>query len=250
MPESRVPPIVRLIWRIQGWHGRVSLPVGKALGSLLFYGRPLLSNAWNVVMQALLREPALRFRCTSIGKGLRLHGPAPAILGSGRIDIGHHVEIMSPCSMLIGIGAPLAGHLRIGDDVHLGPYNLLCAAHGITIGDHCRTGPFVSIYDTDVHPTDAQLRRQDYAPSDAAAGAAITIDDDVWLGIGAIVLKGVHIGRGAIVGAGAVVTCDVPAYTIVAGNPARPIGLAEQRSTPDQPSPAPLARATSGAGEG
>jgi len=129
--------------------------------------------------------------------------------------------------MLIGIGAPRAAHLRIGHHVVIGPHTILCAAHGISIGDHCRFGPFVSIYDTDLHPADAELRRQDYGPPEAVDGAPITIEDDVWLGVGAIVLKGVRIGRGAIVGAGAVVTRDVPAYTIVAGNPARTIGLSE-----------------------
>jgi acetyltransferase-like isoleucine patch superfamily enzyme len=51
--------------------------------------------------------------------------------------------------------------------------------------------------------------------------AAVTIDDDADLGIGAVVLPGVHVGQGAVVGAGAVVTRDVPAYAVVAGSPAR-----------------------------
>lgn len=49
----------------------------------------------------------------------------------------------------------------------------------------------------------------------------IIIDDDVWIGFGAIILSGVHIGKGAIIGAGSVVTKDVPEYAIVAGNPAK-----------------------------
>ncbi|MBL8289642.1 MAG: hypothetical protein JNL85_16795 [Rubrivivax sp.] len=53
---------------------------------------------------------------------------------------------------------------------------------------------------------------------------AVVIDDDVWLGFGVVVLSGVHIGRGAIVAAGAVVKNDVPAYSIVGGNPAVEIG--------------------------
>jgi galactoside O-acetyltransferase len=57
------------------------------------------------------------------------------------------------------------------------------------------------------------------------ADAPVAIDDDVWIGAGAIVLPGVRIGRGAIVGAGAVVTGNVEPFTIVGGVPARPIGV-------------------------
>jgi acetyltransferase-like isoleucine patch superfamily enzyme len=55
----------------------------------------------------------------------------------------------------------------------------------------------------------------------------VVIEDDVWIGFGSAVLKGVTIGRGAVVAAMSVVTKDVPAYTIVAGNPAREIGRSE-----------------------
>lgn len=182
-------------------------------------------------MQALVREPALRAHRAHIGKGLRLYGPGPSIMGDGHIEIGDHVEIGSPCSMVVGFGGPLQAHLRIGDQVRIGAYNTFCAARGITIGKHCRTAPFVSVYDTDLHPRDAELGRVDYVEPDSVESAPIVIEDDVWLGIGAIVLKGVHIGRGAIIGAGAVVTRDVPAHAIAAGNPARVIGRAEQRPT-------------------
>jgi acetyltransferase-like isoleucine patch superfamily enzyme len=246
MSPPREHPLVRLIWKIETWQGRFSLPVGRGLGGVLFYGRPLLSNLWNVVMQALVREPAMRFHCASIGTGLRLHGPAPAIMGRGRIDIGNHVEIVAPCSMVIGIDAPFPAQLRIGDHVTIGAYSILCAARGIAIGDHCRIGPFVSIYDTDVHPRDVQLRRRPYAPMDTVGSAPITIAEDAWLGVGAIILKGVHIGRGAIVGAGAVVTRDVPALAIAAGNPARVIGHAEQRTAVEENGSGPRSASAQG----
>jgi acetyltransferase-like isoleucine patch superfamily enzyme len=235
MPAPPVHPLVRLIWTIQGWQGRFSLPVGKTIGRALFYGRPLASNLWKVLMQALVHEPAMRARCAHIGKRLRLHGPAPSIMGNGHIEIGDDVEIGSPCSLVIGFDLEPAPHLRIGDHVHIAAHNTLCAARGITIGNHCRTGPYVSIYDTDIHPHAAEMRRLDYGIMDAVPSAPIVIEDDVWLGIGAVVLKGVHIGRGAIIGAGAVVTADVPAYAIAAGNPAKVIGRAEQTRAHAEP---------------
>jgi len=238
VPEPRIHPLVRLTWRIESYQGRFSLPLGKTVGGLIFYSRSLLSNAWNVVMQACVREPALRFHCARIGVGLRLYGPAPQIMGNGVIDIGDRVELAAPSTMIIGFGLPEPAQLRIGNDVRIGPYSIFCAAKGIRIGDHCRTGPFVSLYDTDVHPTDAELRRQNYGTMEAVASAPIVIEDDVWLGVGATVLKGVTIGRGAIVGAGAVVARDVPPFTIVAGNPARVL-----RSVAADPAPVPAAAA-------
>jgi acetyltransferase-like isoleucine patch superfamily enzyme len=236
--QPPVPRIVRLIWKIESWQGRRSLPVGRTLGSLLFYGHPLVRNTWDVVVQALLREPALRFRCERIGKGLRLYGGTPRIMGDGPIEIGDRVEIAAPCSLVVGFGLPTPARLEIGNDVRIGPHNVICTAVGLRIGNHCRTGPYVCIYDTDVHVRDAQLRRPDYGDFAAVESAPIVIEDDVWLGVGATVLKGVTIGTGAIIGAGAVVTDDIPARSIAVGNPARVIGSAIDRPPlPVEPSP-------------
>lgn len=91
----------------------------------------------------------------------------------------------------------------------------------ITVGDRVQLGPHVQLLAVS-HPLNRALR---------AAGLEfaepIEIGDDVWLGGGAIVLPGVTIGEGAIVGAGSVVTRDVAAETVVAGNPARPLRPAE-----------------------
>jgi maltose O-acetyltransferase len=85
----------------------------------------------------------------------------------------------------------------------------------IVIGDDVQFGPNVQLL-TPTHPTDAELRRTKWE-----AAKPITIEDNSWLGGGAIVLAGVIVGEDAIVGAGAVVTKDVPPNTVVVGNPAR-----------------------------
>jgi len=95
----------------------------------------------------------------------------------------------------------------------------------VTIGDRVLFGPAVQLLAA-THPVEAELRAQglEYA-------APIAIGDDAWLGGGAIVLPGVTIGDRAVVGAGAVVTRDVPADTVVAGNPARVIRPLEEAAT-------------------
>lgn len=87
----------------------------------------------------------------------------------------------------------------------------------IEIGDDVQFGPNVQLL-TPTHPTDADLRRDKWE-----AASPITIEDNAWIGGGAIVLPGVVIGENAIVGAGAVVTKDIPANTLAVGNPARVI---------------------------
>ena len=91
----------------------------------------------------------------------------------------------------------------------------------ITIGDRVWVGANTIIADTDFHPLDPQRRRE--SPL-AALTAPIHIADDVFIGMNALILKGLHIGEEAVVGAGAVVTRDVPPRAIVAGNPATIIG--------------------------
>jgi acetyltransferase-like isoleucine patch superfamily enzyme len=123
------------------------------------------------------------------------------------------------------------GCLTVGSHFFLGRSRLYCA-HKVTIGNYVLVSDNVSIMDSDLHPIKAS-RRRDVADAWAVgtfpdvyadtAGAAVTIDDDVWIGFGAAVLKGVTIGRGAIVGAGSLVTSDVRPWTVVAGSPAREI---------------------------
>jgi acetyltransferase-like isoleucine patch superfamily enzyme len=97
----------------------------------------------------------------------------------------------------------------------------ICAAQRITIGDRVAVGANTTILDTDFHPLDPGQRRSD---PQAARTAAVVIEDDVFIGMNCLILKGVRIGQGSVVGAGSVVTRDVPAGAIVAGNPARVIG--------------------------
>jgi len=118
--------------------------------------------------------------------------------------------------------------ISIGDYTVIRSGTVINADNAITIGKNCFISGDVLIYDNNGHPLSPNLRAKQIqnlhrTPIDNydAENAPITIGNDVWVGIRAIILKGVTIGDGSIVAAGAVVTKDVPAGTIVAGNPAR-----------------------------
>ena len=117
---------------------------------------------------------------------------------------------------------PYGQNIHIGDHVYL---NVLCTildCNTVRIGHHVMIGPSVQIY-TAAHALEAEARIQGWE-----VAKPILIDDNVWVGGGAILLPGVTIGRNAVVGAGAVVSRNVPANTVVAGNPARVIREIEQ----------------------
>ena len=128
-----------------------------------------------------------------------------------------------------------SGRITIGDDTVLVGAAFMCA-ESITLGQRVLVSYNVTIADADFHPHDPALRREDAIANSPQGDRSkrppfesrpIVIGDDVWIGIGAIVLKGVTIGRGARIGAGAVVTRDVPAGAAIVGNPARLVAGSE-----------------------
>ncbi len=121
------------------------------------------------------------------------------------------------------------GMIEIGDDCLLVGATFMCAER-IVLGRRVVISYQAVIADSDFHPLDPDERKRD-AIANAPRGdrsqrppyvsKPVVIEDDVQIGIGAIVLKGVRIGRGAQIGAGAVITTDVPAGAMMLGNPAR-----------------------------
>lgn len=129
------------------------------------------------------------------------------------------------------------GYIEVGSESTIGFGSMLVAADAqIIIGNHVVISFDVTIYTTNSHSFDLMERRHDVKQAvDLMNGSSyerdihwnmiesedIVIQDDVWIGFGASVLKGVTVGKGAIIGAKSVVTHDVEPFTVVAGNPAR-----------------------------
>jgi len=113
-------------------------------------------------------------------------------------------------------------NIHLGDHVYLNVQCTILDCNEVHIGHHVMIGPNVQIY-TAAHDLRAAARIQGWE-----VARPVVIEDNVWIGGGAILLPGVTIGRNAVVGAGAVVTRSVAANTVVAGNPARVLREIEQ----------------------
>jgi acetyltransferase-like isoleucine patch superfamily enzyme len=144
-----------------------------------------------------------------------------------------------PSQIRIGSGTHIRGELmtfpggaiEIGASCYLGEGSRIWAAGTLTIGDRVLIAHLVSIFDNLTHPLNPFTRHWQYQrithggnPKGVDLGVRrVLIEDDVWIGCNSVVLRGVRIGQGAVIGAGSVVTKDVPAWSLVAGNPARVI---------------------------
>lgn len=155
----------------------------------------------------------LRLRRCRLGRRVTLRG-RPHVTADGAIALGDRVSIhsfLARVQLSAGPGATLA----VGEGTFINNGAVLSARRAVTVGARCQIATGVLLMDADFHAV-GDL-------SQPGAAAPITIEDDVWLATRAVVLKGVTVGRGAVVATGAVVTKDVPPYTLVAGVPARPI---------------------------
>lgn len=196
--------------------------------------RLTLDTPWKAINElerlALLPLARVQFALSGVawGEGWRLYG-LPIIQKHRRstLTIGARLSLRStarsnplgpnrPC--IISTRRPGAV-LTIGDDFGMTGGSVVCEQQ-ITIGSRVIVGANSIITDSDFHPLDAQRR---YTHPLDGTTALVVIGDDVFIGMGSLILKGVTIGAGSIVGAGSVVVRDVPAGVIVAGNPAKVI---------------------------
>jgi len=139
--------------------------------------------------------------------------------------IGKHCTIGASFIALFG------GVITVGDNTYIGPGTSIQAKNHIVIGSNVIIANNVVLLDNNNHPTSPEMRLQmsaceDYMHDELwswkyAESSPVVIEENVWIGRDARILKGVTVGKGSIVALGAVVTHDVPPYCIVAGNPAR-----------------------------
>ena len=111
--------------------------------------------------------------------------------------------------------------ITIGEDCYFGAFNHITCINQIRIGDHLLTGKWVTITDNNHGDTSEGTLHESPIKRPLVSKGPVVIGNDVWIGDKATILPGVTIGDGAVISANAVVTKDVPAYSVVGGNPAQ-----------------------------
>lgn len=176
----------------------------------------------------------LKFRMlgVSLGKGSSIVNKVYLYVGnSAHVSIGDGFDVNSGDN-INALCSNIRCSIKVGDNATLTIGNLsgmsggcIWATDNITIGNHVNIGANCIIMDGDIHNTDWRLRHIDRTSESPIPykHRPITIEDDVWIGANSIILKGVTIGARSIIGAGSVVTKDIPADCIAAGNPCRVI---------------------------
>jgi acetyltransferase-like isoleucine patch superfamily enzyme len=150
-------------------------------------------------------------RSVKIGRGVHLLSGARL---KGNIEIGDY-SVVQRSTILDSKG----GFIRLGRECTVNPFCALFGHGGLTIGDYVRIAAHTTVIPANhvFSSTAVPICRQ------GLTRQGIHIEDDVWVGANVTILDGVRIGRGSVIGAGSVVTRDVPPYSIAVGNPARVI---------------------------
>ena len=197
------------------------LPIPRALDSiysLIQYLQILGSETDDRISVACYRFPVLRSKCVSIGKRLQMER-IPNITGPVKIYLGDDVRL-SGILTISGGRVFSDSEFRVGNRSFIGAGCAFSIAKSITIGDDVLIAGNCTVSDYSGHPTNPEKRIAG-AQVDPEDVRPVRIENKAWLGRGAMILPGVTIGEGAVVGAAAVVTRDVPPGRICVGNPGR-----------------------------
>jgi acetyltransferase-like isoleucine patch superfamily enzyme len=213
------------------------------------FGSALVTTPWKArnELWRWLAYPQIRllFALNGIpwGVGWRIYGvPVIQRYRGSTMEFGQELSLRSSTrSNPLGPNhAVILSTLRAGAALHVGARfamtgGSVCAARAIWIGDDVAVGANALVVDTDFHPLEAEARK---ATPNEGASMPIRIEDGVFIGTNAIILKGSWIGCGSVIGAGSVVAGEIPPRVVAAGNPARVLHELGRGSSPaGRPSP-------------
>lgn len=175
------------------------------MDSALRYFLSSVTKALRYIRGYVVGPVFFRISCSQVGEGTSAIGKAPRIRNSGRIELGRRFR-SNGTTRRTEITVGRAGVLTIGDDSTLNQGVQIYCVERISIGDRVAIASGVHIYDTNSHPV---------KPMGTTRVEPVTIEDDVWIGMNAMLLPGTRVGRGSVIGAGAIVHGAVPPGSIV-----------------------------------
>lgn len=186
----------------------------------------------------MIRNVIYRSSFARIGKSVHIH-PGVQCFGTQAIELGDHVRIFQGAflkskgnriclkdhvtidrGVIIDADQGYEGYIELGEGTYIGAYTCIAGPGSLKIGKHCLIAAHSSLFAGNHIFSDPN--KPIVEQGDNCEG--IVIEDDCWLGSGVRVVDGVTIGKGSVIGAGAVVTRNVPPYSIAVGVPAKVIG--------------------------
>lgn len=154
----------------------------------------------------------------ALGEGARFLAPHSVQIHGRQIQAGRFLHLISdrlkPVKLTTWADKSHQGKITIGDFCLIAPGVEITSLASITIGDNCMIAADVLIHDCDWHGLYNRLRP-------FRCQSPVTLADNVWIGTRAIITKGVSIGENSVIGAGSIVTKDIPANCVACGNPAK-----------------------------
>ncbi|HUJ52609.1 MAG TPA: acyltransferase [Steroidobacteraceae bacterium] len=219
--HRRESPLQRRVFALLRGASTWGMPALPGVHDALLAERRFRKGPLRLLTSKLYYEPLLRRQCQSVGRGLLLHEEVPKIIGNLSVRLGERVTL-SGAQVWISAGRGRLTQLEVGDDCSIGYGAEFAVGDLIRIGRHVKIANYAALLGYDGHALDPLARARN-EPPEAEGVQPIIVHDYAWIGFRATVLRGVTIGRGAVVAACAVVARDVPELTVVAGNPAKAI---------------------------
>lgn len=229
--EAIKPSLRRRLAASQSWQARLvkwtyrsilyfSLPAPRIVVKPLLWLFLLLRRAYYVAWRVFFCEPIFKAYCTQYGRNLHTGCFIHWIQGKGEIILGDNVTVDGKCNISFAARFSDRPSLQIGDNTGIGHGCSFTIGKQISIGRNCNLSGDIDIMDSNAHRTDPASRWA-YEPPSPEEIRPVIIRDGVWIGKHCIIFPGVKIGEGSVISSGSVVRNHVPAYSVVAGNPAK-----------------------------
>jgi acetyltransferase-like isoleucine patch superfamily enzyme len=225
--KDRNNPVARAVFAAGMLARRAQVPFFRPIHRPLYLLDRSLRNAVASALSSIWYTPLLQSCLVRPAPGLKAWNSIPLIIGSLEIEIGSNCVFYGRANLMGRSAGSVQPVLKIGDNCVIGYQSTIAVGRRVEIGNNVLLASNCDLVGYPGHPLDPVARAAGMPELDTQVGD-IVIEDDVWLGGNVKVLAGVRIGRGTIVGAGSVVTKDLPPFVVAAGVPARPVkSLAE-----------------------